>query len=273
MTFHVLSLFPEAFDGYRGSSLLGKAVERGLVSVHLLDIREFAEDRHKTCDDAPYGGGAGMVLKPEPVCAALESLGCVGPGEAGSPGIGPEGLSVGLGGARVVYLTPSGRVWTQGMAEALAPEREVVLICGRYEGIDQRIIDMFVTDEISVGDYILSGGEVAAMVLIDTVVRLIPGVIKEQSLAEESLDQGLLEYPHYTRPQVFRGREVPKVLLSGNHAEIRRWRLERSREKTRMMRPELMVGGDPQPGPDPRAETMTTRAAEQGDRDEPGTSD
>jgi len=239
--FHILTLFPEIFEGYRSSSILGKAAERRLVSLDLVDIRDFARDRHRTCDDAPYGGGAGMVLKPEPLSAALESVGAeIRAGGALWP-TGESGLAVLAGaGARVVCLTPAGRLWTQSMAQAAAAEREIVLICGRYEGIDQRVIDMYVTDEISVGDYILSGGEVAAMVLVDTVARLVPGVIKEESLAEESLGQGLLEYPQYTRPQVFRGRKVPDVLLSGNHAEIQKWRLERSREKTRALRPDLL---------------------------------
>ena len=240
MTVHVLTLFPEIFEGYRSASILGKAVERGLVALDVVDIRSFATDRHRTCDDAPYGGGAGMVLKPEPLCRALDSIPAVRPIEGVPAPVGPSGLSEPAAGPRVVVLTPSGRLWTQGMAEALAASEETVLICGRYEGVDQRVVDLYATDEISVGDYVLSGGEVAAMVLVDTVVRLVPGVIKEQSLAEESLGQGLLEYPQYTRPPGFRGREVPAVLLSGNHAEIRRWRLERSREKTRSLRPDLL---------------------------------
>ena len=258
MIFHILTLFPEIFAGYRSSSILGRAVERRLVAVDLVDIRDFARDRHRSCDDAPYGGGAGMVLKPEPLAAALESTGAAPRRELGVTGGlraglesahggvhgGPRssGLATLGAGVRVVYLTPAGRLWDQRMAEAVAAEPEMVLICGRYEGVDQRIIDMYVTDEISVGDYILSGGEVAAMVLVDSVARLVPGVIKEESLAEESLGQGLLEYPHYTRPPVFRGLGVPEVLLSGNHAEIQKWRLERSREKTRALRPDLERG-------------------------------
>jgi tRNA (guanine37-N1)-methyltransferase len=242
VTLHILTLFPAIFDGYASGSILGKAVERGLVSIHLVDIRDFATDRHRTCDDAPYGGGAGMVLKPEPLAAALESIPAVRPVEGAAPVVGSSGLSEPALGPRVVFLTPSGRVWNQAMAESLALAEETILICGRYEGVDQRVVDMYATDEISVGDYVLSGGEVAAMVVVDTVVRLVPGVIKEQSLAEESLDQGLLEYPQYTRPPLFRGREVPEVLMSGNHAEIRRWRLERSRQKTRALRPDLLDG-------------------------------
>jgi tRNA (guanine37-N1)-methyltransferase len=254
VTFHILTLFPEIFEGYASASILGKAMERGLVSLHLVDIRDFATDRHRTCDDAPYGGGAGMVLKPEPLAAALESIPAVRSLGGGPPAVGPSGLSGPAAGSRVVFLTPSGRVWNQGMAESLALAEETVLICGRYEGVDQRVVDMYATDEISVGDYVLSGGEVAAMVLVDTVVRLVPGVIKEQSLAEESLGRGLLEYPQYTRPPVFRGREVPEVLMSGNHAEIRRWRFEQSRRKTRALRPDLLEG----------------RGREQGSKEPPG---
>ena len=220
MIFHILTLFPEIFDGYRRSSILARAVNQGQVELDLINIRDFAGDKHKTCDDATYGGGPGMVLKPEPLAGALDSV----------PGVG---------GTRVIYLTPSGKLWSQGLAAEFAGESRVAMICGRYEGIDQRIIDLFVTDEISVGDYVLNGGEVAAMVVIDTIVRLLKGVIKEDSVAEESFSNGLLEYPQYTRPAVFRGLEVPEVLLSGNHAQIERWRREQSIEKTRRVRPEL----------------------------------
>ena len=227
MIFHILTLFPEAFAGYREASILGRAVEQGLVELHLVNIRDFARDRHRTCDDATYGGGAGMVLKPAPLAAALRSI----------PSVRPRGEA---GGVRVVYLTPSGRLWSQRLAEETAGEGEVVLLCGRYEGIDQRIVDAFVTDEVSVGDYVLAGGEVAAMVVVDTVVRLVAGVIKAQSLAEESFRQGLLEYPQYTRPADFEGRRVPEVLLGGDHARIERWRLEQSVARTLRYRPELL---------------------------------
>jgi len=237
--FHILTLFPEIFEGYSRSSILARAVDQKRIRLDLINIRDFARDKHRTCDDATYGGGAGMVLKPEPLAEALESI----------PGIeekSPEDLREEVSGlnriegcTRVIYLTPSGKLWSQGMAQELAEEQRVAIICGRYEGIDQRIIDLFVTDEISVGDYILNGGEVAAMAVVDTVVRLIKGVIKEHSLAEESFGNGLLEYPQYTRPAVFRGCSVPEVLLSGHHAEIERWRLERSVEKTRHCRPDM----------------------------------
>jgi len=176
------------------------------------------------CDDAAYGGGPGMVMKPEPIAAALE---------ASVPS-----------GSRVVYLTPAGRLFTQHTAEELAGGADFTLLCGRYEGIDQRVIDSFVTDEISIGDYVLSGGETAAMVVVDSVARLVPGVITGESLQEESFSEGLLEYPHYTRPEDFRGRRVPEVLLSGHHEKIRQWRLLKSVEKTMRHRPELLDSAD-----------------------------
>ena len=226
MIFHILTLFPEIFEGYRSSSILARAVEQNQVELDLINIRDFARDKHRTCDDATYGGGPGMVLKPEPLAGALESV----------PGVKRRRT-------RVIYLTPSGRLWTQESARDFTGQKRIATICGRYEGIDQRIVDLFVTDEISVGSYVLSGGEVAAMVVIDTIVRLVKGVITEDSLAEESFSTGLLEYPQYTRPAVFRGLEVPEVLLSGNHAEIEHWRREKSIEKTRKFRPELTEDG------------------------------
>jgi tRNA (guanine37-N1)-methyltransferase len=224
--FHILTLFPEIFEGYRSSSILARAVEQNQVGLDLINIRDFARDKHRTCDDATYGGGPGMVLKPEPLAGALESV----------PGVKRRRT-------RVIYLSPSGRLWSQELARDFAGQKRIAMICGRYEGIDQRIIDLFVTDEISVGNYVLSGGEVAAMVVIDTIVRLVKGVITEDSLAEESYSAGLLEYPQYTRPAVFRGLEVPEVLLSGNHAAIEHWRREKSIEKTRKFRPELTEDG------------------------------
>jgi tRNA (guanine37-N1)-methyltransferase len=220
MTITILTLFPGLFQGFLESSILARAIGRGLVTVTLVDIRGFAKDRHRVCDDAAYGGGPGMVMKPEPIAAALEA-------------------SVAPGG-RIVYLTPAGRLYTQKVAEELAHEQGLALLCGRYEGIDQRIIETFVTDEISVGDYVLSGGEVAAMAVVDSLARLVPGVIAGESLEEESFSAGLLEYPHYTRPEVFRGMKVPEILLSGHHEKIRQWRLLKSIEKTMRLRPELL---------------------------------
>ncbi len=232
MKISVLTLFPEIFQGYLEASILGKAMQRGLVSLDLVNIRDYALDKHRTCDDAPYGGGAGMVLKPEPLAGALEAVGAKAGNAEDRRGSA----------RRVICLTPSGRTFNQSVAEELAGEDELVLVCGRYEGIDQRIIDTFVTDELSIGDFVLAGGEVAAMVVIDAVARLIKGVIKEDSLAEESFAGGLLEYPHYTRPEEFRGLKVPEILLSGHHAEIARWRLEKRLEKTVRYRPELLKG-------------------------------
>ncbi len=220
MTITILTLFPGLFQGFLESSILARAIARGLVAIRLIDIRDFAVDRHHVCDDAAYGGGPGMVMKPEPIAAALEATGASG--------------------GRIVYLTPAGRLLTQKVAEDLAREPALTLLCGRYEGIDQRIIDAFVTDEISVGDYVLSGGEVAAMAVVDSLARLVPGVITGESLEEESFSAGLLEYPHYTRPEVFRGMRVPEILLSGHHEKIRQWRLVKSIEKTKKLRPELL---------------------------------
>ncbi len=222
MIFHILTLFPEAFDGYLGSSLVARAVERGLARFELLDFRSFAGDRHHTCDDVPFGGGPGMLLKPEPLYAALESLGASG--------------------LRVVYPSPAGRRFDQAYAERLSNLREMVLVCGRYEGVDQRVIDEFVTDEVSIGDYVVFSGEVAAMVIIEAVLRLVGGVIRSESVQEESFSDGLLEHPQYTRPAVFRGRAVPEVLVSGHHAQIEQWRLRKRVEKTIANRPDLLEG-------------------------------
>ncbi len=220
MKFTVLSLFPEIVDTFFSTSIMAKAVDRGLISVNLVDIRDFAADKHRTCDDAPYGGGAGMVLKAEPLAGALDSVGAAA--------------------KRVVYPTPSGRLFDQKKAVELSAADELVFICGRYEGIDQRIIDLYVDDEVSIGDYVISSGEVASLVIIDAVYRLVEGVISGESLAEESFTGGLLEYPHYTRPQVFCDLPVPDILLSGNHAEIERWRMLQRIEKTGRNRPDLL---------------------------------
>jgi tRNA (guanine37-N1)-methyltransferase len=216
----VLSLFPDVLERYFQSSITSKAVANGVIDYQLVDFREFAADKHRTCDDSPYGGGPGMVIKPEPLATALDSV------QAQEK--------------RTIYVTPSGRVFNQEYAEELAQERELVFICGKYEGIDQRIVDLYVDDEISIGDYVLSSGEVAALVVMDTVFRLLEGVISKDSLEEESFTDGLLEYPHYTRPEIFRGLRVPTVLLSGHHEEIRKWRLKKRLEKTLCYRPELL---------------------------------
>ncbi len=223
MTIKILTLFPQIIETYFSTSIPARAVEKGLIAYETINIRDFATDKHRTCDDAPYGGGPGMVLKPEPLGAALETAGADQ--------------------HRTIYPTPSGRLFHQSLAEELANEQALILICGRYEGIDQRIIDLYVDDEISIGDYILSSGEVASLVLIDTILRLIPGVIKAESLEEESITGGLLEYPHYTRPEVYKGLRVPEILLSGNHAMIQKWRYEQSLLKTKKYRPDLLGKG------------------------------
>jgi len=219
MKFSVLTLFPEILEGFFHTSIFSKSRDKGLVSYDLVQIRDFAHDKHKTCDDAPYGGGAGMVLKPEPLSLALDSIQASG--------------------KRVVYMTPSGKTLTKELSRDLSQESELVIVCGRYEGIDQRIIDTYVTDEISIGDYVISSGEVSALVLIDAVYRLLDGVIRKESLEEESHERGLLEYPHYTRPEVCLDKSVPDVLLSGNHEAIRQWRRAKQLEKTKKVRPDL----------------------------------
>lgn len=222
MNIKVLSLFPEILRGFFESSIMARAVERGLVSYSLTDIRDYATDKHRKCDDELFGGGPGMLMKPEPVSAALEAAGAQG--------------------ARVVYVTPGGRLFNQAYAKDLAREENLVILCGRYEGLDQRVIDRWVTDEISVGDYVLSSGEAAALVLVDAVYRLIPGVITGESLEEESFEDGLLEYPQYTRPALYDTIRVPDVLVSGHHANIVKWRFKKRLEKTLLYRPDLLQG-------------------------------
>ncbi|MFO8065746.1 MAG: tRNA (guanosine(37)-N1)-methyltransferase TrmD [Spirochaetota bacterium] len=219
MNISVLTLFPGLIEAFFTESILGRAVENGVVSYTAVDIRDFATDRHRTCDDAPYGGGAGMVLKPEPLGRALDS--------------------VNASNRRTVFPTPSGRPFTQSTAHELAAERELVFICGRYEGVDQRIIDHYVDDELTIGDYVISSGELSALVIVDAVVRLLDGVIAPESLSEESFQDGLLEYPQYTRPEVYKGMAVPEVLLTGHHERIRRWRHQKRVEKTRRYRGDL----------------------------------
>ncbi|MDR0377006.1 MAG: tRNA (guanosine(37)-N1)-methyltransferase TrmD [Spirochaetaceae bacterium] len=237
MKYTVLSLFPEITDAYFAASIMAKAINRGIVEYRPVNIREFARDRHHTCDDAPYGGGAGMLMLPEPLGLALESVG-VKPRP-----VGEEFVSGEIPGRQVIYLSPSGRPFTQARARELAGETELVLICGRYEGIDQRIIDLYADDEISIGDYVLSSGEVAALALIDATYRLLNEVITPESLEEESFSGNLLEYPQYTRPEVYATVKVPEVLLSGHHENIRRWRRRKQVEKTLAVRPDLIDRG------------------------------
>jgi tRNA (guanine37-N1)-methyltransferase len=218
----VLTIFPGIFEGPLRESLLGKAIEAGLLDVRVHDIREHAAGRHRQVDDEPYGGGPGMVMKPEPVVAAVEALG----DERG----------------RTILLSPAGRRLDQALVRELAAEPWLVLVCGRYEGVDERVVEAVGADEVSIGDYVLSGGELAALVLLEAVTRLVPGVIgREESHERDSFgSDGLLDHPHYTRPPEFRGMAVPEVLLSGNHGEIERWRREAALEKTRRNRPDLL---------------------------------
>lgn len=221
MKFTVLTLFPQIPQAFFENSIMAKAVEKGIIAYDLVNIRDFATDKHHTCDDSPYGGGAGQLMMTEPLGRALDS--------------------VKASRKHVIYVTPSGKQFTQSKALELSRKDELVIVCGRYEGIDQRIIDYYVDDEISIGDYVMSSGEVSATVIIDTVYRLIEGVISSESLDEESFSDGLLEYPQYTRPPVYKDMEVPDVLLSGNHEKIRKWRLKKRLEKTLANRPDLIA--------------------------------
>ena len=228
--FDVLTLFPEIFSGYLGQSILRLALDRGLVDVQLHDIRDWAGNKHNTVDDRPFGGGPGMVLRPEPVVECVEA-------------VQPQHASSG----HLVMLTPSGRQFNQQVAEEFAAKPRLLLLCGRYEGFDQRVIDLLEPDEISLGDFILGGGEVAAMAVIDAVARLVPGVLgDERSNQDDSFsgDERLLEFPQYTRPREYRGLEVPEVLLSGNHPEIARWRRQQSLQRTRTRRGDLLEPND-----------------------------
>lgn len=226
MRIDVLTLFPEMFEGVFGASILGKAKDKGIVSLQAVNFRNYSGNKHNTVDDYPYGGGGGMVLKPEPVFSAVEDL-------AVEPGITP----------RVVLLCPQGETFSQRKAEELSRESHIVLICGHYEGYDERIREHLVTDEISIGDYVLTGGEIPAMTIIDSVVRLLPGVLgNESSAVTDSYSTGLLEHPHYTRPPEFRGWTVPDVLISGHHGKIDEWRRQQSLLRTLIRRPELLDG-------------------------------
>jgi tRNA (guanine37-N1)-methyltransferase len=243
MKFTVLALFPEIIDAYFSSSIMAKAVNRGVITYRAINIRDFALDKHKTCDDAPYGGGPGMLMLAEPLSKALEFAGAVKKSGGNGNGIDQNRPDKDTVRPRVVYLSPSGRPFTQKRARELTETENLVLLCGRYEGIDQRIIDIYVDEELSVGDYVLSSGEVAALAVIDAVYRLVDEVITPESLEEESFSEGLLEYPQYTRPEIFDTLKVPEVLLSGHHEHIRRWRLKKRVEKTLVLRPDLIERG------------------------------
>jgi len=239
MQFEVFTLLPEVFPPYLESSILQRARQRGLIDGRVHNIRDYTHDRHHTTDDTPYGGGGGMVMKPEPVFEALESvLGFRAPPQ-------PTPVADAHQGIPIILLTPQGRVFTQRIAEELAGHERMALVCGRYEGVDERIRTYLVTDEISIGDYVLTGGELPALILIDAVSRLIPGVLGDPTGAEDdSHSMGLLEYPHYTRPPEFRGWQVPEVLLSGDHGRIEKWRREQSLIRTFKRRPDILEKAD-----------------------------
>ena len=223
MRFDVLTLFPEMIAAYLNEGVLGRAVKGGVVAVNLINIRDFATGPHRTTDDRPYGGGEGMVMKPEPIHGALKSV----------PRL--------KGKSSVILLSPGGRPFDQSTAWEMSGWDQVILVCGRYEGVDERIVSTFIDMELSIGDYVLTGGELGAMVVIDAVSRLIPGVLGgERSSLEDSFEGGLLEYPQYTRPRVFQDMEVPEVLLAGNHERIRLWRRKASLRKTLKLRPDLL---------------------------------
>lgn len=219
MKFDVLTLFPEMF-GAMNSSIIGKAQEKNLIEINLINIRDFSKDKHKKVDDLPYGGGAGMVMKADVIYDAYKSI---------------ENQK-----AKVIYMSPQGKKLNQKKVEELAQEEEIVILCGHYEGVDQRIIEKIVDEEISIGDYVLTGGELPAMVLIDSVSRYTDGVIAKESIEEESFANGILEYPQYTRPEVFEGMKVPEILLSGHHQNIDKWRKEEALRLTKLKRPELL---------------------------------
>jgi tRNA (guanine37-N1)-methyltransferase len=229
MQIFILTLFPEMFDSPFHGGLFQKALDKGIMKVDIRNIRDYTHDKHHSADDAPYGGGAGMVMKPEPIFEAVETI----KAELGEKG---EDLNI-----PVILLTPQGRLLNQSIAKELAQHDKMILICGEYEGVDERVREHLVTDEISIGDYVLSGGELAVMVVVNTVVRLLPGFLgSPESLITESHTDGLLEYPQYTRPPEFRNWAVPEVLLSGNHAQIAKWRENQSKIRTKQRRPDMI---------------------------------
>lgn len=225
MNFHVLTLFPEMVMQGLDTSIIGRAMNNGYISIDTVNIRDYSEDKHLRVDDYPYGGGAGMVMQAPPVCKAYDAL---------KKKTGKEKM-------RVVYMTPQGSVFKQSMAEEFAQEEDLVFLCGHYEGIDERALEMIVTDYVSIGDFVLTGGELPAMVMIDAISRLVPGVLSNEVSAEfESFHDNLLEYPQYTRPEEYMGRKVPEILLSGHHANIEKWRREQSILRTLERRPDLL---------------------------------
>jgi len=230
MQFDVLTLFPEMFD-ILNESIIGRAKEKGLINVNLINIRDFSKNKHKKVDDTPYGGGAGMVIQPDVVYDAYKSV---------IKNNDKSGLDEKSKKTKVIYMSPQGKKLDQQKVEELSKQEHLILLCGHYEGIDQRVLDTIVDEEISIGDYVLTGGELPAMVLIDSVSRYVEGVLKDDSTTEESFSQGLLEYPQYTRPEVFEEQQVPEVLRSGNHQMIDKWRREQSLKRTLEKRPDLL---------------------------------
>ncbi|HAX53303.1 MAG TPA: tRNA (guanosine(37)-N1)-methyltransferase TrmD, partial [Lachnospiraceae bacterium] len=226
MNFHILTLFPDMIMSGLNTSIIGRAVSSGLLSIEAVNIRDYAFNKHQSVDDYPYGGGAGMLMQAEPVYLSYES---VAKKLENKP--------------RVIYLSPQGQTFSQQMAEELAQEEELILLCGHYEGIDERVLEEIVTDYVSIGDYVLTGGELPAMVMVDTISRLVPGVLHNDVSAEfESFQDNLLEYPQYSRPEEWHGKKVPEVLLSGHHANIEKWRREQSIQRTKERRPDLLKG-------------------------------
>ena len=219
MKFDILTLFPEMFESL-SESIIGRAIEKGIINLNIIDIRNFSKDKHKKVDDTPYGGGAGMVIRPDVVYDAYKSI------------YDKD--------AKVIYMSPQGKKLDQEKVESLSKEKHIILLCGHYEGIDQRVLDEIAPEEISIGDYVLTGGEIPAMVLVDSVSRYVEGVLAKESISEESFSNGLLEYPQYTRPEIFNGNKVPEILLTGHHENIRKWRYEKQLEITKQKRPDLI---------------------------------
>lgn len=221
MRIDVLTLFPDSFKPFE-ESIISRAQKKGVLQINIINIRDFTKDKHKKCDDTPFGGGAGMLMSVQPVYDAV--------------------ISVWDKNSKVIFPSPSGKVFNHEKAKEYAQQEHLIFICGHYEGIDQRLIEIFDAEEVSIGDYVLTGGELPTMVIIDSLSRFVDGVLSKESLNEESFSNGLLEYPQYTRPQIFEGRAVPEVLLSGNHAEIAKWRKEMAKQKTKRVRPDLFKG-------------------------------
>lgn len=231
MNYHILTLFPDmVMDGLK-TSVIGRAINKGAISLEAINIRDYATNKHGTVDDYPYGGGAGMVMQAEPIYLAYEDLRSKIKERTGEEAQSP----------RVIYLSPQGKTFSQQMATELAKEEDLIFLCGHYEGVDERVLEMIVTDEVSIGDYVLTGGELASMVMVDAISRLVPGVLSnDDSAVFESFHSNLLEYPQYTRPAEFMGRKVPDVLLSGDHAKVEKWRYEQSLARTKEKRPDLL---------------------------------